>query len=356
VTLIYGFGDASGEGFGSAVGVLGNTSGDNNIRVRRGFWCSAISEEASNYREFHNLLDAVEDMARVGNLEGAEIYLFTDNSTSEAIYYTGSTDSPKLFDLMLDLKTLALQVGFNLYLIHIAGTRMIAQGTDGLSRGELQLGALFDDSTQSVPLHLDPVTRTEGGLAAWVYDWTGMTSSSLRLAGPMDWMYNAHMPGTWIWSLPPAAALYALEELAFARLKRGEHVGAIVLIPSLMKPEWFRRFARIVDLYFSVPVGHPCWPQSMHESLMVGIVFPILRHEPWHWRRVPFMVGLGRTLSVMHKADHHEAGNLLRKFWSAHSRAVHLPAGVVRPLLHDPNYHPFLSLSEQGRRRERASG
>jgi hypothetical protein len=345
VSLVYGFGDASGEGFGSAIG-FGGFASNGVIRVRRGFWCTAISEQSSNYREFHNLLDAVEDLATTGSLEGAEVYLFTDNSTSESVYYTGSSDSPELFELLLSLRTLALEVGFNLHIIHIAGTRMIAQGTDGLSRGELQLGSLSNLETQVVPLHLDPVMRTSGGLAAWVYDWTGLDPVSLPVATPKDWMYEAHMPGFWIWSLPPAAAIYALEELGFAKLKRGEDVGAVVLVPSLMKPYWFRRFVRTVDLYFTVPAGHPRWPACMHESLTIGLLFPLLRYEPWSWRRVPFMVGLGRTLSSLHKTDHNEARDLLCKFWAARSRASRLPARVVCPLLQRPHFHPFLSLSK----------
>jgi hypothetical protein len=343
-SLVYGFGDASGKGFGSSAERVNEPSAG--IRIRRGFWCTEISECTSNYREFHNLLDTIQDMVHTSSLEGAEIYLFTDNSTAEAVYYKGSSDSPKLFDLMLTLCTLALSMGFDLHLVHVAGTWMIMQGTDGLSRGELQLGSLLDQPSCLVPLHLDPLIRTDGCLLSWVYSWTGLSGDSLPVATPLDWMHEAHQPGFWIWSLPPAAAIYALEELAFARLKRGEDVGAIVLVPTLMKPEWFRRFARTVDVHFCVPAGHPCWPSSMHEPLMIGLVFPLLRFEPWHWRRVPFMVGLGRTLSGLHKTDHDAARNLLCKFWSARNRAARLPARMVCPLLLRPNYHSFLSLSE----------
>jgi hypothetical protein len=96
-----------------------------------------------------------------------------DKSTLEAVYHKGNTSSPRLFELMLKLRTLSLEVGFNVHLIHIAGTRMITQGTDGLSRGELQPGTLMDASTQVVPLHLDPITRSDGDLTAWIYEWTG---------------------------------------------------------------------------------------------------------------------------------------------------------------------------------------
>jgi hypothetical protein len=132
-----------------------------------------------------------------------------------------------------------------------------------------------------------------------------------------------------------------------------EDVGAIVLVPRLMRPEWFRRFVRTVDVYFYLPVNSPYWPLGMHEPLLVGIAFPLLRHDPWQWRKVPFMVGLGRALSALHSADHISGRNLLRKFWAAWKRAIVMPPSVVCKLLHHPSYHPFLSLSSQRRRRNR---
>jgi hypothetical protein len=350
VRLVYGFGDASGEGFGSGARVVQDTEDDEpgNIRVRRGFWCTEISERASNYREFHNLLDAIKDMGVSIGLEGAVVYLFTDNSTSEGVYYKGTSTSAELFELMMELRLLALRIGFTVHIIHIAGTRMIAQGTDGLSRGELQLGALLDEGEQVVPLHLSPTERIGPGLLDWVHDWTQSDASEIPLARPLDWIHNAHKPGFWIWALPPAAALYALEELATARLKRMEEVGAIVLVPSLMKPDWFRRFCRTVDFYFTIPAGCAIWPASMHESLTVGLVLPLHRCEPWSWKEVGFVVALGRALSAMHSNDYISGRNLLQKFWRARARCEAMSECVVRTLLQRPNYHPFLSLSGEG--------
>jgi hypothetical protein len=100
---------------------------------------------------------------------------------------------------------------------------------------------------------------------------------------PVDWFLNAHKPThTWIWPLPPAAAIDALEELStIARLKRQDTLTAIVLVPLLLTPEWFRRFCQVVDVYFVVRPGTPFWPSNMHEPLLVGCCFPLLRGEPW---------------------------------------------------------------------------
>ena len=53
VKVYYGFGDASGEGYGKA---LRPGHGRQRIKYEYGFWCSAVSEESSNYREFRNFL------------------------------------------------------------------------------------------------------------------------------------------------------------------------------------------------------------------------------------------------------------------------------------------------------------
>jgi hypothetical protein len=154
--LTYGFGDASGEGFGSAW----IPSRLSKVRLRRGFWCSEVSEKSSNYRELRNLVEAVKDLHETSDLTGMEIWLFTDNKVAEAVYAKGNSDNKLLFELMLELRLLSLQIGFILHIVHISGTRMIAEGTDGLSRGELQIGGFLEEELQVVPLHLDPVARS----------------------------------------------------------------------------------------------------------------------------------------------------------------------------------------------------
>jgi hypothetical protein len=43
----------------------------------------------------------------------------------------------------------------------------------------------------------------------------------------------------WVWALPPAAALYIMEEIGMAQLKCADSLCFIVVVPLLMKPEWF---------------------------------------------------------------------------------------------------------------------
>ena len=57
----------------------------------------------------------------------------------------GSSSSRKLHDLILRLRLAEMKYGLNIHLVHVAGTRMIAQGTDGLSRGSLLEGVMAGD-------------------------------------------------------------------------------------------------------------------------------------------------------------------------------------------------------------------
>jgi hypothetical protein len=78
-----------------------------------------------------------------------------------------------------------------------------------------------------------------------------------------------------VWSLPPATVLDALEELGTGRLKRHDLLLGIVLVPTVMQPDWFKHFVKVTDLYFFVPTGAiPKWPANMHEALTIGLYSP----------------------------------------------------------------------------------
>ena len=78
-------------------------------------------------------MESLEDIVEEQNLGGVEIYVFTDNSTAEAAFYKGSSSVKTLFNLILRLKNLEVKAGVKIVMVHIAGTRMIEEGADGLS-------------------------------------------------------------------------------------------------------------------------------------------------------------------------------------------------------------------------------
>jgi len=341
--VVYGGGDASGEGFGGQLRQKGMRP-----LLRRGFWCPADADNSSNWRELRNLIDTLAEDVRHGRLAGREVWLATDNSTAAFAYHKVTSSSKKLHEMITELRMLTIRGNFILHIYHIAGTRMIASGIDALSRGELHVDALERSMTTLMPLHLSPITRSPQ-LKQWLSTWIG---HAMKIAEPADWFHQAQQSGLyqresptfWVWDLPPAAALDALEELGNGRLKRHELLTGVVIVPHLLSTEWFRRFTRTVDLYFTIPAGGiPEWDDSMYESLTIGLYLPLFRCEPWDWKRVPFVVPLGRSLSAMYQSGDPSAGDILCKFWKSSTGIAFLPKRMVRSMLQSPSWRRFLS-------------
>ena len=93
-------------------------------------------------------------MSLAGDLEGVDIFIFTDNAVGKAAFYKGNSISPFLFNLILRLTILENNMKMKLYLVNMVGTRMISQGSDGLSRGDMLEGVMNgEDMLYVVPLH-----------------------------------------------------------------------------------------------------------------------------------------------------------------------------------------------------------
>ena len=107
------------------------------LRVRIGFWCTELSEKSPNKREFHNLFNHVKEEAEAGRFTGHEVWIGTDSKVAERIWHKGGSTDKELYEIMLEMREITLEHQFLLHLIHVAGSRLIRCGVDGLSRGDL---------------------------------------------------------------------------------------------------------------------------------------------------------------------------------------------------------------------------
>ncbi len=182
---LYGFADASGQGFGSTFAL---PNGD--VMYRYGVWGRDADNTSSNYRELRNLVESLEDAYQDTRLQNCEIFLFTDNSTAEGAYYKGNSPSRLLFELVLRLRQLEMHSNLLLHVTHVTGSRMINQGTDGLSRGLFAGGILMDQNMLSyIPLHQAALDRSTT-LCAWITEWWPCTP--LIPLTPADWYERGH--------------------------------------------------------------------------------------------------------------------------------------------------------------------
>jgi hypothetical protein len=323
VTVVaYGFGDASKSGFGSAIQRDGG-----GVWYRMGVWGS--DAESSNYLELCNMVDTLDRFADEEDLQDTELFLFTDNTVTESAFYRGTSSNKKLFELVLRLRRLEVRCGVLLHIIHVAGTRMIRQGADGLSRGNTLEGVMGGEQMMSfIPLHLSALERCEL-LLPWIRSWCG--NHHIHPLTPEEWFEKGHdvVGGTintdkaWmpcvgkkrmlhLWAPPPALGVLAIEELRRARHKRQTSTH-IFVCPRLLTIQWRRALHKVGDLVFEIPARCDFWPAVCFEPLILRIILPFSTCSPWQMQRCPEVVELGRELQNLWKSEGGDARPLLRK-------------------------------------------
>eukprot|EP00957_Ditylum_brightwellii_P014648 1103738-Ditylum_brightwellii.AAC.1 len=134
-------------------------------------WASDIGLE---FGELTNLVDMLEDKELGGRLEGVEVLIFTDNTTTEGAFYKCTLSSRHLYDQILHLNKMQLQHKCKVHIIHVAGTQMIAQGTNALSQGNLDEGVMKGQCmVSSVPINKSALSICDN-LKPWIETWVPM--------------------------------------------------------------------------------------------------------------------------------------------------------------------------------------
>ncbi|KAL7565760.1 hypothetical protein ACA910_010199 [Epithemia clementina (nom. ined.)] len=157
------------------------------IEAEHGVWTRDYGNRSSNFRELYNLVALLVDLVEGGTLSpGTELFIFTNNSTAEAAFHKCTSTSKLLFELALKLKVLEMTGNIFLNLVWVAGTRMLAQGTDGLSRGDLLHRVLSGlDMLQFVPLNQTAEERQPGVAKFFIGAIAG--SMTFELLDPTGW-------------------------------------------------------------------------------------------------------------------------------------------------------------------------
>jgi hypothetical protein len=348
ITAYYSFGDASSGNFGATVERPGRLHG------LFGLWGKDHKEQSLNYQELRNLVNTVKEEANEGHLRDGELWLFTDNSTAKSCLFRGGSSSKLLHELVLCLRKAEMKHGFALHVVHVARTRMITQGTDGLSRGILLEGVVRgEDMLSFVDLSRTAIERHPDVLN-FVKSWVEPVLGESKVLSSKEWFQEGHgitggkreSRGIWIprhvadrkayiWLPPPVIADVALEECAKAIHKRTDAYH-IFLIPQLYSPLWMQMFYKLSDFVFKLPPGSRHWPSSMHEPLLVGISLPLLTRNPWSLRRTPLLVDLERQLRQVLSSRKEDGGDILCKLLQALRQVASVSENVACRMLQMP--------------------
>jgi hypothetical protein len=149
---------------------------------------------------------ALENQVERNALRDCGLFLFTENTTAKAPFWKGSSKSQKLFELVLRLKIFEVKADLIIHVVHVAGKCMIAQGTDGLSRGDKFTGVMQRVSMEEfVPLHLSALDRSNE-----LCPWLAAVAKGLEpvFLEPEDWFTKGQGLGTFIWHPRNSAVLW----------------------------------------------------------------------------------------------------------------------------------------------------
>ena len=172
------------------------------------------------------------------------------------------------------LLTLVLEINFSikLHIIHISGKRMIAQGTDGISRGYFLEGVMSGrDMLDYIPLNKSGINRYPK-LLSWIQQWTD--KGDLEPLVESEWLWKGQglsdtfytnvdkfelpmktQEDVFLWAPPPAIADVALEYIHKSVHKRPTNYH-ILIIPKIMTYTWRKHVLKTCDLSFYIDIQH----------------------------------------------------------------------------------------------------
>jgi hypothetical protein len=130
-TLLPTVGDGSGTGTGGTIQYP-----DEPMKMWMGAWSPRVWHFSSNWKELRTLLATLQHAEQDHRpILGSMFFFFTDNLVTYYIVSSGCSRSPELHRLIVEIKKLEQQLDIVLEVVHVPGTSLITQGTDGLSRG-----------------------------------------------------------------------------------------------------------------------------------------------------------------------------------------------------------------------------
>ena len=310
-TLVPTWGDGSGTGTGGTY-----TLPDRPLKMWKGKWSPFVYQFSSNWKELYTLLLTLQQLADddPDSVRHTTLFYFTDNSATYWIASSGSSSSPSLHRLITEIKRLVFLLDCRLQVVHVPGYLMIAQGTDGLSRG------LWMRSYHGL--------LSEAALLAGIFaplpfcpELTGEILARLPSHGfraPCAW-YHHNWSSPWdptrvldtcsVWFPPPEAARQCITFVMNAFVERPLTTSALFVVPRVLQAFWWglSRYVREVETLYPhvtplprpprvpipvivlyIPPHERCLPSPPSRLEFI----PRGRRQRWHANQAAFVRGL----------------------------------------------------------------
>ena len=268
--------DGSGFGTGGCGYDLGKGAMPR-VEFFAGLWRGEATSMTSNWKELRSILLALRRERQRGERTGTRpslwrtrIYHATDNVVSESILLKGTSTSPKLQQLLREIAYEQRLMQCDLVPVHVAGKRLIAQGTDGLSRGQTHVGSMSGTTTNVD--EFNPLTARPSAPAPPLAEWARQRWPDHRLLVQPDQWTAAHVCGkATLWMPPPMLARRAVTTFLRCRMMAPETTSAVFLLPRRHTAPWRRQLRHFASVT-RVRAGEGAhWPESEFEPLVVAV-------------------------------------------------------------------------------------
>ena len=123
-----------------------------------------------------------------------------------------------------------------------------------------------------------------------------------------------------------------LRQLGEAMYKQPNILHVLIFLKLIM-PVWGRLLFNIAGL---VVYGAPAanfWLYSMHESSVLGLIFPLIPHRSWWIRETPNVLGLVRTVYLLLWEITGDTGSVLNQLWLLPKRVSSMSGVLAQGLL-----------------------
>ena len=262
-TMGVAWGDGSGTGAG---GTFNHVSPHIiftviNLDVWKGVWSPQVTTFSSNWKEMRTLCQSLanEKMKGGTRVRNRRLLYFTDNMVTYDVFRRGSSKSTPLWKLFLQIKLLEIELNCLVQVIHVPGTTMILQGTDGLSRGvDMQsLGSYKSNSLVPLLWRAAPATPT---ILTWVLSvlpplWPHSTSWLLH-SDFTDWSRSSILCRSVLWCISPSFARQAILQALSAWMESPASSGHLFLVPRILQRDFGRlsKFVLYGGQYTDIPL------------------------------------------------------------------------------------------------------
>jgi hypothetical protein len=273
-TLIPSFGDGSGTGTGGTVVYEEGAP----MEMWMGAWSPRVYHFSSNWKELRTLMATIEraHQAQTG-IRGVTFFYFSDNSTTYFVMASGASTSPGLHDMVRRIKLLEIEMGLTLEVIHVPGTTIITQSTDGLSRG-IWASILHDRPSQErILAEIFAPAPYSTDVGQWALNHTGLPPST-----PLhyrDWQHQ-HDPSEifhmlTFWTLPPEVAAQLLYLFLQLYVECPLTTSFLILVPRVLQKRWSRISRHVLELGVFPRDSIPIAQQSVLTIPLVLLFVPM---------------------------------------------------------------------------------